>query len=145
MVSWGGQISTYSPNTRLPVGPMCDSLPLMMLGLVLLAHGHLIMSSEICKICVGGALVVVGNAGEIMGSKVTPRQFKTPNRLGKQQVGGGLHKAAAPQPFRKGGIDSTTFFPWHRRKPLWKMRSLSHPPSLCRRSHGGRRQVSVGS
>lgn len=29
-------------------------------------RGHLIMSSEICKICVGGTIVVICNAGEIM-------------------------------------------------------------------------------
>lgn len=63
---------------------MCDSLPLMMLGLVLLAHGHPIMSSEICKIRVGGTQVVAGTAGEIMHSKVTPSPAQDPKQtLGK--------------------------------------------------------------
>lgn len=69
----------------------------------------------------------------------------TPNRIGEKQVGGELHKAAAPQPLSKGGTDSTVLLPWHRRKPLWKLRSLSHPPTVCRRGRGGWRQVSEGS
>ncbi|XP_040465801.1 neutrophil cytosol factor 2 isoform X2 [Falco naumanni] len=56
--SQGGQNPTPSPTTYS--GPSsrthtCNSLPLVMLGLVLLAHGHLNVSSENCKTwCVDG-------------------------------------------------------------------------------------------
>lgn len=82
-----GRIPTRSPITYS--GPSsrtrtCSSLPLVTLGFVLLAHSHLNMSSETCKIWAGAVLMVpwvmVGSAGEIRGIKVTPPQCQDPKQ-----------------------------------------------------------------
>lgn len=104
-MSWGEQIPTHAPTTYSRPSSRthtCNSLPLVMLELVLLAHGHLNTSSETSKIWADGVLmvpwVVVGNAGEIRGSKVTPPRFKTPNRPWENRgLESGLHEAAVPQ------------------------------------------------
>lgn len=72
MVSWGERMPTCSPTTYS--GPSsrthtCSSLSLITLGLVLLDHGHLTVSSETCKTWADAVLVaprvVVDKAGEM--------------------------------------------------------------------------------
>lgn len=74
MVSWGGQMPTCSPTTYSEPSSRthtCNSPPLKMLGLVLLDHGHLNMSSKTCKIWADAVPMApswwVGNAREMKG------------------------------------------------------------------------------
>lgn len=78
----------------------------MILGLVLVAHGHLIMSSEVAKSVLVAPMRGGWQCWEDNGySKVTPPEFKTPNRLQENtRLEGGCTRQQHPSPSVKMGL-----------------------------------------